>query len=585
MSGLRLDRDALRVYLRLLAYAKRYVPLFLLALLGMVIYSVTQTAFAALMKPLMNGGFVQRDAEVIRAIAVEIFGLFLVRGLASFTLNYSMSWIGRQVIKQLRGEFFEKLLVLPVGFFDRSATGMLVSKLTYNTEQVAESTTNSIKVIIRDTLTVAGLIGWMVYLNWVLTALVLVVAPVIAWLVRYISQRFRRVSSRIQDSMGDVTRTAEEVITGQRVVKLYGGQAYERARFEKFNEENRIQNMKMALTSAASNPLIQVIGGLGLSVVIYVVTLSPFGSARSVGDFASFLTAVTLLLPPLRRLTDVNANLQRGIAAGHSIFNLLDIASEESGDGHAPNRVQGRVEYTHVVFAYDKRKGDVLRDVSFIAESGDTVALVGRSGSGKTTLAGLLPRFYDVQDGAIRLDSMDVREYPLEDLRRQIALVGQDVVLFNDTISHNIAYGSMSGASPDEIREVARAAQILEDIERLPEGFDTLIGDRGLLLSGGQRQRLAIARALLKDAPVLVLDEATSALDSESEQRLQTALERLMRNRTTLVIAHRLSTVERADRILVLDRGRIVESGTHRELLRADGYYAQFYRLQFRRSA
>lgn len=585
MKRLRIDRNVLRVYSRLLGYARPYWPVFLLALVAMVAYSLSQTAFAALMKPLMNGGFVGHDLAVIRRVAIEILLLFLGRGVASFVLNYAMSWIGRHVIRKLRRNLFTKLLAMPAAFFDANATGVLLSKLTYNSEQVSESTTNSVKVVINDTVTVLGLLGWMLYLNWLLTLLILVVVPVIGWLTRYVSGRFRRVSTRIQDSMGEITRASEEVITGHRMVKLYNAEQAERERFDAANDKNLTENMKLAFTSAVSNPLIQLIAGFGLALVIYVLTLEPAGAGHTVGDFASFLTAVTLLLPPLRRLTDVNVAVSRGIAAGQSIFELLDLEEERRDGGLALGRARGALAFESVGFSYSPRKGPVLRDISFRIEPGEMVALIGRSGSGKSTLASLVPRFYDPEAGRILLDGHDIRDLHLADLRRQIAMVTQDVILFNDTIAHNIGYGAVGQASLEQIRAAAKAAQILEDIEALPDGFETVIGERGILLSGGQRQRLAIARALVKDAPVLILDEATSALDSESEYRVQLALDELMRGRTTLVIAHRLSTVERADRILVLERGRIMEAGTHAELVARGGLYSDLHRLQVRRTA
>jgi subfamily B ATP-binding cassette protein MsbA len=582
MSKSPVDHAALGVYVRLLRYVRRYWYVFALALASMLVYSLSQTAFAALMKPLMNGGLVDHNAHVIRKIALEILLLFFGRGIASFVIAYSMSWLGRHVIFSLRNDLFRKFLVLPAHFFDTHATGVLLSKLTYNTEQVAESTTNSIKVLINDTITVLGLLAWMFYLNWLLSALVLVVVPVIAWLTRYVSRRFRRVSTRIQDSVGELTRTTEEIINGQRMVKLYNAADSEFARFRSANEYNQRENLKLAFTRAAANPIIQLCAGFGLALVIYVLTLEPSGAGHTVGDFASFLTAVTLLLPPLRRLTDVNAAMQRGVAAGHSIFELLDLNEESHTQGQALAHVQGTIEFQSVRFTYSSRKQPVLSDISFRVEPGKTLAIIGRSGSGKSTLASLLPRFYDPDSGRILIDGRNIADLQLTDLRRQIALVTQDVVLFNDTVAHNIAYGAEGEVAEKDIREVARAAQILDDIEALPQGFETLIGEQGSLLSGGQRQRIAIARALIKNAPILILDEATSALDSESEHRVQLALSKLMQGRTAIVIAHRLSTVERADRILVLEDGRIIESGTHTELLEKGGLYTNLHQLQFR---
>lgn len=576
---------ALRVYKRLLGYAKPYWPLFVLAFIAMVAYSLSQPAFAALMKPLMDGGLVDRNPDTIKLVGFEIGGLFIVRGIASFVLNYSMSWIGRQIIRRLRGDLFAKLLNLPTAFFDTNATGILLSKLTYNSEQVAESTTNSVKVIIRDVVTVLGLLGWMFFVNWVLTALVMVVVPGIAWLTRYVSRRFRRVSTRIQDSMGEITRSAEEVIAGHRMVKLFNADRAERARFERANDWNLKQNLKFAFTDAAANPLIQILAGFGLVLVLYVLALELARTGTTVGDFTSFLTAALMLLPPMRRLTNVNAAIQRGVAAGESIFELVDLEEEKRDVGKPIDRVRGRLEFDRVSFAYAPDKRVVLRNLSFAVEPGEMIALVGRSGSGKSTLASLVPRFYDVTEGCIKLDREDIRAVRLADLRRQIAMVTQDVILFNDTIASNIAYGAPDRADPKALRKAAQAAHILDDIEALPEGFETVVGERGILLSGGQRQRVAIARALMKDAPILILDEATSALDNESERHVQGALDELMRGRTTLVIAHRLSTVENADRILVLEDGAIVEEGTHGELIARGGAYANLHSLQGRRTA
>lgn len=575
-------REALNVYIRLIRYVRRYWYVFVIALIAMVAYSLTQPAFAALMKPLMNNGLVARNTHSLYLIAVLIPLLFFGRGIASFVLNYSMSWIGRRVILVLRSNLFRKFLTLPASYFDTQATGILLSKLTYNTEQVSEATTNSIKVIIRDTLTVVGLLGYMFYVNWLLSLLVLVVVPVIAWLTRYVSSRFRRVSTRIQDSVGDLTRTSEEVINGQRMVKLYNAADAEYTRFQVANEYNQRENLKLAFTSAVANPLVQLFASFGLALVIYMLTFEPKGAGTSVGDFASFLTAVLLLLPPVRRLTDVNAAVQRGIAAGHSIFEVLDLEEEPQTRGQPIDRVQGTVEFQSVSFAYNSRKQQVIDDISFRVEPGETLAIIGRSGSGKSTLASLLPRFYNPDSGRILIDGLDTGELRLSDLRRQIAMVTQDVVLFNDTVARNIAYGVEGEAADDDIRKAARDAQILEDIEALPQGFDTLIGERGSLFSGGQRQRIAIARALIKNAPILILDEATSALDSESEHRMHLALEELMRGRTAIVIAHRLSTVENADRILVLEDGHIMESGTHAELLEKGGLYTNLHQLQLR---
>ncbi|HEX5339336.1 MAG TPA: lipid A export permease/ATP-binding protein MsbA [Gammaproteobacteria bacterium] len=585
MNTLHMDRSVMRVYRRLLGYVVPFWKTFLLAILGMIVYALTQPAFAALVKPLMDKSFVAHDPRSIRLIPALVIGLFLLRGAAGFLSAYFVSWVGRNVIKTLRAQAFGQLLRLPTRYYDASSSGMLISKLTYNIEQVAEATTNAITVLIRDGLTIVGLVGLMFYLNWKLSLFMLIVGPVIALLVRYVSARFRRYSTRIQDSMGDVTRVAEEVVTGHRIVKLFGGEYQESRHFENVNERNRYLNMKLVLVNAGSSPIIQLIAGIGMALVIYVATLPSMLNVVSVGTFASFLSAMLLLMAPLKHVTDINAPLQKGIAAGQSIFELLDEEVETRGGSRRLERARGALEFRKLDFSYTPTKGSVLQDISFDVEPGRTVALVGRSGSGKSTLVGLVARFYDPVAGEILLDGHALGEYGLHDLREQIAMVSQDVMLFNDSIRNNIAYGTLASRSEAQVLAAAEAANALEFIHALPQGLDTMVGDRGVLLSGGQRQRIAIARALLKDAPLLILDEATSALDSESERHIQSALERLMRARTTLVIAHRLSTVERADRILVLERGRIIESGKHDELLARDGHYAMLYKMQFRDAA
>ena len=578
MTKLHIDHSVLKVYGRLMAYAAPYWRRYLLAIIGMTIYAFTQAAFAALVKPLLDSGFVLHDPRSTGLIPLEVVVLFLLRGLADFLGAYNISWVGRSIIKRLRKETFGRLLQLPSSYYDISSSGMLVSKLTYNIEQVAEATTNAVTVLFRDGLTIIGLVFIMFYQSWKLSLFILVLGPVIALLVRYISERFRRYSRRIQDSMGDVTKVAEEIITGQRIVKLFGGHTHETERFEEVNEKNRYLNMKLMLVNAGSSPIIQMIAGAGMACVIFVA----LGQVVSVGTFGSFLSAMLLVMAPLKHVTDINAPVQRGIAAGQSIFELLDEEPEHGGGGFESSRVKGELEFRDVVFAYTPAKGDVLHDIRFMAKRGETIALVGRSGSGKSTLVSLLPRFYDPTAGSVLLDGVNLKDYCLANLREQVAMVNQDVMLFNDSIRNNIAYGSLKNRGEAAIVAAAEAAYAMDFIKRLPQGLDTMVGDRGVLLSGGERQRISIARALLKDAPLLVLDEATSALDSESERHIQAALERLMAHRTTLVIAHRLSTVEKADRIIVLDRGRIVEMGPHAELLAKNGHYAALHRLQFR---
>jgi len=576
--------SAAGLYKRLLGYARPYWRVFAVAVLAMIAFAATDTGFAALMKPMLDGNFIERDPAAIRFVPLALVGLFVVRGVTGFVSRYGMNWIGRRVIQRLRHDLFHRLLHLPAQYFDRNPSGRLLSHLTFDVEQVAEATTNAVTILIRDSLTMLFLLLYMLWISPWLTLLFLIVGPVLVGLIRYVSQRFRRISRRIQDSMGELTQFSEETIQGQRLVKSFNGEAWQERLFAEVNERNRRLHLKMAAAAGASTPIVQLIAACILALVVYLATLESVTSEISVGSFVSFIAAMMLLMQPLKHLTNINASIQRGVSAAHAIFEVLDEPTELD-QGRLPlTRARGAIEFCNVSFAYEPHKGDVLRDISFSIQPGQTVALVGRSGSGKTTLANLLVRFYDPDQGSVRLDGEDIREYRLADLRRQVALVGQDVILFNDSIAHNIAYGRLAEASEQDIVASAEAAHAMTFIQALPEGLATRIGDRGVLLSGGQRQRIAIARAMLKDAPVLILDEATSSLDSESERAVQDALERLARNRTSLIIAHRLSTVERADCILVLEQGRIVETGSHQALLARRGLYHELYQLQFRES-
>jgi len=581
MRRRRRDERGARVYRRLLGYTTAHWAMFALALCGMVVYALTETGFAAIIKPLLDQSFVKRDPTYIRLMPLAILGIFIVRGIASFASTYCMAMVGRRVVKQVRREVFDQFLRLPTAYFDRNSSGMLLSKLTYNIEQVAHCTSQVITILVRDTLTITGLVAYMFWVNLRLSLFILVVGPVIAILVRVVSHHFRRYSARIQTSMGNVTRAAEEILEAHKVVKIFGGQDKENRDFEVVNEHNQRLNMKLTAAKGGSSPVIQFIAALGLAGVIYVATLETGSEMITVGDFGSFLSAMLLMMTPLKRLTNVNAPLQQGIAAGQSIFELLDEPVEDEGGDLRLQRARGQVCYRDVSFVYQQDKGPVLRKVDLDVPAGQRLAIVGRSGSGKTTLVSLLPRFYDPSSGAILLDGADIRDYALADLRHQISLVSQEVKLFNDTIYNNIAYGAAADSPRAAVEAAAEAAHVKEFTDKFPEGLETIVGDRGVLLSGGQRQRIAIARAILKDAPILILDEATSALDSEAERYIQAALATLMTGRTTLVIAHRLSTIESADRIVVMDQGRIIESGTHDELLALRGQYAALHRMQF----
>src|SRR5512139_252780 len=576
---LHMPSGALATYRRLLGYLRPHIRIFMLGVVGMALFAATDAGWAAFVKFFLDGTFVNKDPSMVWLVPVTLVGLFLARGVGDFLQTYCPGFVGRKIVKTMRSQIFDRYLHLPVAFFDRQASGMLLSRLTFNTEQVANATTDSITVFIRDTLSIIGLLSYLMYLNPKLTLISLVVAPAIATLIRRINQQFRRYSRRIQASMGDVTRVAKEAIEAPRVVRVFNAQDYERAVFEQVNEHNRRSHMKLMLTKSLSNPVVQAITAVGLAAVLYMATLDAVKGVMSVGQFTSFIAALILVTAPLRRLVNVAGPLQQGIAAAQSIFEIIDTPLEPAGGLQPIERARGEVEYRDVQFNYPGVVDRVLHGVTFHARAGETIAIVGRSGSGKSTIVNLLPRFYDVSAGSVLLDGRDVREYPLERLRAQMSLVSQDVVLFNDTIRSNIAFGHP--ASDAEIEAAARAARVLEFAEQMPAGLETVVGDRGVLLSGGQRQRIAIARALLRNSPILILDEATSALDTGLERQIQEQLEALMRNRTTLVIAHRLSTVEKADRILVMDGGRVIEMGTHEELLARNGQYAVLYRLQF----
>ncbi len=569
------------VYRRLWQYVLPHRGIGLLALVAMAATALIEMTMVALVEPLMDDALVARNLETARWLPIAFVIVFILRGIAGFGTEWSLGWIGRNVISSLRRDLFRKFLTLPTRFFETQSTGPLLSRMTYNVEMVAESVTTVVTILIRDFLTVLAAIGLMLYQSPRLFITVAVVLPIVAAMIKALGTAFRRYSSRIQDSIGEVTQVSEEVLTGNRVVKIFGGQDYEVDRMAQVDDGNRRQNLKLIRSRALGVAVTQVVFGIGIAAVVYFAGVESINGNLSPGSFMAFFGALMLMMQPLRRITNVNATLQRGIAAGDSVFRIIDEQDETDTGTWRGGRVEGAVQFRDVSFAYGDQDAPILDQLSLDVEAGQTLAIVGHSGSGKSTLVSLLPRFFDVTSGEILLDGRPLKEYALDYLRDNISLVSQEVVLFNDTIANNLAYGKLRNCSRADVLKAAEAAHVLEFVDEMPDGIETMVGDRGVLLSGGQRQRIAIGRALLKDAPLLILDEATSALDTKSERRIQDALNALMKNRTTLVIAHRLSTVESADRIIVLDRGRIVESGTHAELVQADGHYAALYRMQF----
>jgi len=575
--------SSVQLYLRLLGYVRPYWRVYLGSIIAMAVVSATDPALPVLVKPLLDGVFVAKDMELMRWLPLAIVGVFLVRGAASFTADYCANWVGQKVVMDLRRHMFATLVRLPTVFYDATTSGSLISKFTFNVQQVTGAATSVVTVLVKDSLTVVGLLGWLLYLNWRLTLGAFIIGPVIVTIVRRFSQRLRKTSRGEQQAMADLNHVLEESIGCHRVVKVFGGQEYEIGRLERAVNRVRQFNMKTVIAAAASVPLTQIAAALAASVILYIVMAQAARDQVTVGGFVSFLGALLMLLPPLKRLTAVNATLQRGLAAAETVFEMIDEVPEPDGGRVEIGRARGDIEFRDLSFGYPRAEQLALDHVTLTIAAGETVALVGASGSGKTTLAHLLPRFYAPTAGKILLDGIDIVDLTLASLRANISLVSQDVVLFNDTVARNIGYGRLDSASQADIVAAAEAAHAMQFIHELPDGLQTFIGEDGVRLSGGQRQRLAIARAFLKDAPILILDEATSALDSESEQHVHEALVTLMRGRTTLVIAHRLSTIQNAHRIVVLERGHIAEVGRHDDLLARNGIYAKLYRMQYTR--
>jgi len=569
------------LYRRLLRYVAPYWRVFALAILGITIVGISEPLLPALLKPLLDGTFVNKDQTLIRWMPALIIAIVLVRGGADYVAAYATGWVSNRLVLDLRKAMFSRLLVLPTAYYDDHLTGNLISRFTYDVMQVTAAATNVLAVLFKDTISIIGLLAWLFWLDWKLTLLALVMAPPIVGVVRVISVRLRNSSRAVQRAMGDLNQVLEETIDGHKVVKLFGGQDYEAARFAAQSDLARRYTMRQVSAAAASVPIVQFLAGIALAVIIYFAVGRSAAGDMTVGGFVSFITAMLMLTSPLKRVTGVNEPMQRGLAAAESIFELVDRAEESDSGTRTIARARGEIRFDKVSFHYGDPRRLALDSISLTIAPGETVALVGASGGGKTTFANLVPRFYHPVAGRILLDGNDLESLTLASLRANIALVSQDVVLFNDTVAANIAYGAMRGTAEAAIVAAAEAAHAMEFIRSMPDGLRTLIGEDGVKLSGGERQRIAIARALLKNAPVLILDEATSALDSESERHVQAALEALMRGRTTIVIAHRLSTIEKADRIVVLDHGRIAEIGNHRELLAREGIYARLCRIQF----
>jgi subfamily B ATP-binding cassette protein MsbA len=575
--------DGKRVYRRLLQAVRPYWLAFTLAIFGNILYAAVDAGLVKLLEPLLNEGFVARNETFIRWIPVVVLGIFTLRGLATFLSTFFMGWVGRTVVMNFRRALYDKYLHLPHRFYDNHSSGELLSRITFNVEQVADACTDALTVLVRESFTAIGLLIVMLSISVPLTLLFLVALPLMAVVMHLFSKRLRKYSGRVQVSMADVTHAAEETIEGHQVVKVFTGQSKAQALFDKITADNRHQEMRHITTSAISIPIIQILGACALAGTIWLATAdTPVSNSISPGAFAAMISSMLILLKPIKQLTKVNATIQRGIAGAASIFELLDQPAEEDNGHTALDKAEGNIVFNHVSFTYPfaHGKGPVLQDISFTVEKGETVAIVGRSGGGKSTLVGLVPRFYDCE-GEILIDGIGIKEIPLQQLRHNIAVVSQNITLFNETIGYNIAYGAPFEVDAQAVRDAAASAFLLPFIDSLPNGFDTLVGENGVRLSGGQRQRIAIARAIIKKAPILILDEATSALDTESERHIQAALDSLMKRCTTLVIAHRLSTIENADKILVMEGGRILEMGTHDALLEKGGAYVKLRRHQF----
>ena len=575
------QQGSVPTFRRLMRYSKPYRGGFVFAILGMIGYALIDVYFINEFETFIDRGITEKDQNYFFWAPIVVVLLFALRGVFNFISSYCLSWAGTHIVKDLRQQLFRHLMRLPVSFHDKHSTGELISKITYDAEQIKQASSKALVVLIHEGAFVLGLLVVMFSKSWQLSAIFLLIAPLIAVIVSQVSKRFRQISNRMQGAMGDVTSSAEQMLNGHKVILSFGGQAIEDQRFSDINNRNRHLDVKLESTRAISVSLIQTIASCALAFVIYLASFPDMLETLTPGKFTAILTSMMLLLKPLKQLTTVNSDFQKGMAAAAAVFKVLDETPEQDTGTVQLTQVAGNIDVKGLNFRYPGHEKQVLQDINFSVKAGQTVALVGRSGSGKTTISSLLPRFYEVEDGEILIDGINIRDCTLASLRQQIAVVSQQVVLFNDSIANNIAYGFAGELSRAQLEMVAEKAHVMEFASQLPQGLDTEIGENGVTLSGGQRQRIAIARALLRQAPLLVLDEATSALDTESERKIQGALDELLKNRTNIVIAHRLSTIENADLILVMDQGRIVERGTHQSLLAQNGYYASLYKMQF----
>ncbi|WP_408646256.1 lipid A ABC transporter ATP-binding protein/permease MsbA [Vibrio rumoiensis] len=575
------DETTFQTFKKLWPLISVYKAGLFVATIALIINAASDTYMVSLLKPLLDEGFGSSDSNFLKVLPFIVLGMMVVRGLSGFVSTYCLSWVSGNVVMEMRRKLFNHFMQMPVSYFDKESTGSLLSRITYDSEQVASATSKALVSIVREGASIIGLLFLMFYNSWQLSLVLIAVAPVVAIAIRVVSKRFRRISKNMQDMMGNVTSSAEQMLKGHKVVLSYGGQHVEKKRFDAVSNKMRQQSMKMVSAQAAANPIVQLIASSALVVVLYLASIDSIKEQLTPGTFTVIFSAMFALMKPLKSLTNVTSDFQKGMAACQTIFGIIELPPEVDTGSKEVDKVKGNLTVKDVTFTYPTKDAPALRNISFDVEAGKTVALVGRSGSGKSTIANLFTRFYDIDSGEIFLDGSDIREYTLSNLRTHFALVSQNVHLFNDTIANNIAYAAQGDYSFEQIKRAADLAYASEFIENMDEGFDTMIGENGVNLSGGQRQRLAIARALLRDAPVLILDEATSALDTESERAIQAALDELQKNKTVIVIAHRLSTIENADEILVVDEGEIIERGDHASLIAKDGAYAQLHRIQF----